>query len=1310
MRKFWSTSAFLITFSILGLVKPANVWAQVAKFDATQDSSVNEEAKDFNMNSQPNLLVGVDQQGPANNQAYSFIKFSPLSLPAGTAISKASLVMYLVSSTGLPTAELMISRVTSDWQESTLTWNNKPTSADGTPVSVNSTVGTKKFDITYIVRNWQNNPNQNFGIKIAPVITNQAHMRGFNNRSGRNLYIEVTYTNPADFTPPTISNVKVTPSKTTAQIHWATNELLKEASVEYGPTAGLGKKAFAVSTQSTALQVNLSGLKSSTLYSYKIKSIDFANNQMTKTGTFTTLGPADNPAASSIQFTTDQKTLSDLLTIAKTTITNLKATEITYKSALITWDTTLATDSRVEYGKSQRALDQQKSSTPLATKHSVRIDGLAANTRYYYLVKSKAPTVREASFPPGDPQIFVTKQPTAAEAAADAQAGRDAGRQIAEDLGNLDFSFGMGGSRPSGTTQPPQSGAGTTAASAGTSLTIYDPRVTDITTNSAIARWVTNKTATTQVFYWRPGFYANSVGTTAHTTNHVITLPNLAPNTQYNYLLRSITNWGETIVSPEANFLTRSASNPSTSALSIESLAISNITSTGATFNWTTNKPADELLVLTDTVTSNTISRNDPTYQTQHIQTVNNLSPGTVYSVKLTVKTQTGETRTTPGEFKTQDSFASSDSSTGETLPSDDGQALLDNQDQLPGGDEMPPDVGDFVDPDQIRETTTEEPLIENQESATDTPESIPGSLSISKDSVLGGIISRIPAISNLLKANNSASKPDLAKIALIILVIILALILLSKKGTDKPAPKADTIPLKVNQPEISEKVKPTPETITENKKPKKKNWLVIIILLILGITLVQSLGFLINPAVLLAPFMSKFLDQKLPTAQSDASFSYVEGTGPGLSVKKLGQNQWPQGSQGGLFEIGPAGEFKNLAKLSLKLEKPIPGFTLGYWYPENKKWVRIPTIRRSGSTYEGYLTHASLVTGSTVQVSQSSIENNQSDGVAGSGDFEFRDPNLRRDWQQIKTYLATLQDRYDRGIGGNSTDSTWNLIESILSRMSSVVINHCRGQPSLEDRVEFLQVMALSQLYGFDTVFQKFDTAWNTCIPLSKEVQTSSYIIKQTDKIPYSYNFTGIGKATGESTVISDGVVIKTGKEFGWQGDWQVVQNTSSSSQIFNQLNLGGLTSSGVNSTAKTKDLTMLLFSLEGVAAGSEFPLYIVRIGDYEEDISGPTQDLIFALNNKVFGTGRIKPDSKTISSKGGLQVKAKLIESYGKDGALISYGQGGMDSIGGQQGEAVKQIGQMAAGNPALKQLYDEMMTQSSGEIKLKIIPSGL
>lgn len=108
----------------------------------------------------------------------------------------------------------------------------------------------------------------------------------------------------ADTTPPVISGVAATGlSDTSATITWSTSEN-SDSVVEYGTTTSYGSTA---SNASLVLNhsIGLSGLAASTLYHYRVKSKDAANNTATSGDfTFTTLAPGsvadiviDNPAA-----------------------------------------------------------------------------------------------------------------------------------------------------------------------------------------------------------------------------------------------------------------------------------------------------------------------------------------------------------------------------------------------------------------------------------------------------------------------------------------------------------------------------------------------------------------------------------------------------------------------------------------------------------------------------------------------------------------------------------------------------------------------------------------------------------------------------------------------------------------------------------------------------------------------------------------------------------------------------------------------------------------------------------------------------
>ena len=106
-----------------------------------------------------------------------------------------------------------------------------------------------------------------------------------------------------DLTPPSISNVGSTPAQTTCTVTWTTNEAAT-SQVEYGLNTSYGSLTTLDPTLVTAHSVQVSGLTASTLYHYRVRSKDAANNEGISTDyTFTTTGGGvadiiiDNPAA-----------------------------------------------------------------------------------------------------------------------------------------------------------------------------------------------------------------------------------------------------------------------------------------------------------------------------------------------------------------------------------------------------------------------------------------------------------------------------------------------------------------------------------------------------------------------------------------------------------------------------------------------------------------------------------------------------------------------------------------------------------------------------------------------------------------------------------------------------------------------------------------------------------------------------------------------------------------------------------------------------------------------------------------------------
>jgi YD repeat-containing protein len=104
-----------------------------------------------------------------------------------------------------------------------------------------------------------------------------------------------------DTTPPVISavaSVNITPSGAT--MIWTTDEL-SDSQVEYGATTAYGSSSALNSSLVTSHSVTLSGLTAGTLYHYRVKSRDAANNMATSGDfTFTTTSDTSAPTGTVI--------------------------------------------------------------------------------------------------------------------------------------------------------------------------------------------------------------------------------------------------------------------------------------------------------------------------------------------------------------------------------------------------------------------------------------------------------------------------------------------------------------------------------------------------------------------------------------------------------------------------------------------------------------------------------------------------------------------------------------------------------------------------------------------------------------------------------------------------------------------------------------------------------------------------------------------------------------------------------------------------------------------------------------------------
>ena len=177
---------------------------------------------------------------------------------------------------------------------------------------------------------------------------------------------------PSDTTPPIISGLSTSNLTSTGlTIAWNTDEPA-DTQIEYGTSTSYGFFSTLNSVLATNHSQSLSGLSSSTLYHFRLRSRDASGNlAISGDFTFTTQSappPADTtpPVQSSI------------------TAINISAT-----GATIQWNTDEPANSQVEYGTTTSYGSWTTLISTLGTSHNHVLTGLTPQTLYYYVVRNR---------------------------------------------------------------------------------------------------------------------------------------------------------------------------------------------------------------------------------------------------------------------------------------------------------------------------------------------------------------------------------------------------------------------------------------------------------------------------------------------------------------------------------------------------------------------------------------------------------------------------------------------------------------------------------------------------------------------------------------------------------------------------------------------------------------------------------------------------------------------------------------------------------------------------------------------------------
>ena len=171
----------------------------------------------------------------------------------------------------------------------------------------------------------------------------------------------------ADTTAPTITGTPtvITVTDTLAVVRWLTDE--KSDSRLYYGIQGLGMIRFEGDlVPVTEHTLTLANLTPGSTYEFSVSSVDAFGNQSAPSSpiTFVTGGISDNTGP---------------------TITNIGVSDITYTSAIVTWDTDEFATSHVIFGPDTGNLNGVAANGALTQNHTVVLTGLAGSTTYNFI-------------------------------------------------------------------------------------------------------------------------------------------------------------------------------------------------------------------------------------------------------------------------------------------------------------------------------------------------------------------------------------------------------------------------------------------------------------------------------------------------------------------------------------------------------------------------------------------------------------------------------------------------------------------------------------------------------------------------------------------------------------------------------------------------------------------------------------------------------------------------------------------------------------------------------------------------------------
>ena len=347
-----------------------------------------------------------------------------------------------------------------------------------------------------------------------------------------------------DTTPPHVSSILAISVLPTAEnISWTTDELATSR-LEYGTTLSYGSSVTLSATAGLVHLAVLIGLTPSTRYYYCIHSTDLAGNNADSCGhEFTTEVEASvlTGITTSGSGENVNNNIEHLVDTSAPDISLVSVTSIDTTNATINWTTSEVANAEVEYGTTAGYGNATTLDTSLSLNHSVTLHNLTANTEYHYRIRT------------------------------------------ADEIGNTTVS-------PDNTFTTDSVGDSNLSLDA--SVLISGVETASVSSTGVTITWTTDLPSDSQVEYGdSQNLGSLSTLNTTLTTSHSVTLSNLSENTNYVFRVKSKPVGASVVVASSLHeFTTLTHSTPVIASANISSVASSNVTASGATIIWTTDK------------------------------------------------------------------------------------------------------------------------------------------------------------------------------------------------------------------------------------------------------------------------------------------------------------------------------------------------------------------------------------------------------------------------------------------------------------------------------------------------------------------------------------------------------------------------------------------------------------------------------------------------------------------------------------------------------------------------------------------------